>query len=93
MKVYINHEAFELIEKRITITPAELAKAIGVKESSAAAWLSKWAGKGYLLHIPGLPSEREHRRGPGRPRGSGGCYRIGRKWWGELVFESESLGG
>jgi len=87
MRVYINYEAFELIERRGSITPAELAKHFGTKVSSAASWLSKWTGKGYLKWEPGPKIPREHRRGCGRPLGSGGRYRIGKKWWGELAFD------
>lgn len=93
MKVYVNYEAFELIEKRRTITPAELAKAIGIKETSAAAWLSKWTKKGYLKWFPAGSRERVGGKGKaGRPSG---YYRITNqcRWWGELVYESENLGG
>lgn len=89
-KVYINWEAFQLIEKRKTITPDELAKAIGVKKHSAATWLSRWAKKGYLEYV----RVHEHQsRKKGEEVGPYGYYRIGKRWWGELVYESESLGG
>ncbi len=89
-RVYINYEAFELIERRGHITPKELAKAIGVKEHSAANWLSRWAKKGYLEWRPGAKTVRTHRRGVGRPGGSAGVYVIGKKWWGELAFGTNS---
>jgi len=91
MKVYINREAFELIERRGTITPEELAKALGMKKHSAAVWLSRWAGKGYLEYIR---DHEHHSRKKREPVGPYGYYKINmKKWWGELVFESESLGG
>ena len=92
MRVYVNHEAFELIEKRRTITPKELAKAIGIKEHSAATWLSKWASRGYLVYVH---SHTRQSRKAGKPVGSYGYYTITNKcrWWGELVYESEKLGG
>lgn len=90
-KVYINYEAFQLIEQRKTITPDELAKAIGVKASSAASWLSKWAKRDYLEYVPFVGPMPERRRGPGRPKGARGHYKIGKKWWGALVYESERI--
>ena len=90
MKVYVNREAFELIEQRGRITPMELAKALGLKKGSAATWLSRWASKGYLEYVP---SHEHQSRKKKKPVGSYGYYKIGKKWWGELVFESESLGG
>lgn len=93
MRTYINYEAFELIERRGSITPAELAKTLGVQVDSAASWLSKWTSKGYLKWVPGPGVVKEHRREPGRPRGSGGRYVIGKKWWGELAFDVDKEQG
>ncbi len=78
MKVYINYEAFELIERKGSMTPQELAKHLGLKVDSAAAWLSRWAVKGYLIWVPDPYKKRT-----GRPSGR---YKIGEKWWGELAF-------
>lgn len=91
MKVYINYEAFELIEKRGSMTPTELAKAIGIKETSAAVWLSKWTKKGYLKWES--TGKRERVGGKGRPGRPLGHYKITNqcRWWGELVYESESV--
>ena len=86
-KVYINYEAFELIERRGKITARELAKHIGVKESSAATWLSKWAKRGYLTWVPRVDKPKKHTKKPGRPIGSGGSYRLGEKWWGGLAYD------
>lgn len=90
MRTYINYEAFEIIEKRGHITPGELAKAIGIKKHSAATWLSRWVRKGYLEYVP----HHEHfSRKRGNKSTPHGYYKIGKKWWGELAYESESLGG
>lgn len=94
MKVYINREAFEYIERKGLkgVTTQELADKLGIKERSAAAWLSKWAAKGYLEHVSysGLPIKMKRGK-RGRPRGSAGHYKIGRLWWGRLVFDSERI--
>ena len=89
-RVYINYEAFELIENLGSITAAELAKHIGVKQGSAANWLSRWAKKRYLKWEPGPEVTRTRRRKVGRPGGSAGRYVIGEKWWGELAFGTDS---
>ncbi len=85
MRVYINYEAFEIIERNGSITPQELAKHIGVKVDSAASWLSKWASKGYLKWVPDRYVKRK-----GRPSGR---YEIGKKWWGELSFDVDKEQG
>lgn len=79
MKTYINYEAFEFIERQGSTTPTVLAKHFGTKVDSAASWLSKWATRGYLEWVPG-PYEKKR----GRP---GGCYKIGKKWWGDIAFD------
>lgn len=89
-RVYINYEAFELIENLGSITAEELAKHVGVKKGSAANWLSRWAKKNYLKWEPGPAVIRGRRRGVGRPEGSAGKYVIGEKWWGELAFGTNS---
>lgn len=86
-RVYINYEAFELIERLGSITAEELAEHIGVKRGTAANWLSRWAKKDYLEWIPGIKTIRTRRRGIGRPSGIMGKYVIGKKWWGELAFD------
>jgi len=81
MKVYINRGAFELIEKRKEkgITAKELSATLGITQRSAATWLSKWRGQGYLKY--------------NRDRGTrgAGTYYIDNscKWWGDKVFETE----
>lgn len=85
MKVYINREAFEYIEKRVSVTPEELAEKFGIKKASAASWLSKWASRGYLEFVS-VPIGGKRR--VGRPKG---CYKIGSLWWGRLVFNSERV--
>lgn len=92
-RTYINYEAFELIERRGSITAQELAKHIGVKKDSAASWLSKWTKRGYLRWVPGPEVPRTHRRGTGRPRGTAGSYELGEKWWGELAFDVNKVQG
>ncbi len=86
MKTYINYEAFELIEKLGSITPAELAKHLGVKVDSAASWLSKWTSRGYLKWVPDATRMKNSsgKRKSGRRKGS---YEIGVKWWGELALD------
>lgn len=87
-RVYINYESFELIERREHITPKELAKAIGVKEHSAATWLSRWSKRGYLEYVH---SPVHFSRKKGEKPGPRGYYKIGKKWWGALVYESERI--
>jgi len=90
LKTYINQEAFRLIEKRGKITPQGLSEALGIRPTSAASWLSKWATEGYLKHERGEGVVRTKRRGPGRPSGTGGYYVLGDRWWGDKVFTSET---
>lgn len=91
MRVYVNREAFELIEQRGHITPGELAKVLGMKKHSAASWLSRWANKGYLEYVP---SHEHQSKKKGEPIGAYGYYKVSmKKWWGEFVFESETDGG
>ncbi len=83
-RVYINYEAFELIEKLGSITAEELAKHIGVKHGSAATWLSRWAKKGYLRYVYSPVHYSKKRREKPGPRG---YYVIGDKWWGDLAYD------
>ena len=92
-RVYINYEAFELIEKLGSITAEELGIHIGVKKGTAANWLSRWAKKDYLEWRPGIKAARTRRRGVGRPSGITGTYVIGRKRRGELAFGTNSAPG
>jgi len=81
VKVYVNREAFELVEKRKEkgITAKELSEALGITKRSAATWLSKWYTRGYLKY--------------NRDRGTrgAGTYYIDNTciWWGSKVFETE----
>lgn len=80
MKVYIKREGFEYIEMRSPyggVTIKEFANKFGIKEHSAATWLSHWKGKGFLKRGGGW---REQSR-----------YYIDNTciWWGVKVFDSE----
>jgi len=94
MRVYINKEAFELIEASGSkgVTPEYLSKHLGIRESSARSWLSKWTKKGYLTHVEGSRADKQGRDKSVRVQGA---YRIDDtcKWWGEKVFESETHPG
>jgi len=67
------------------VTPDQLAEKLGIKRASAASWVSKWASRGYLEHVS------EPRKGKGRVGQPKGHYKIGRLWWGRLVFDSERI--
>ncbi len=82
-RTYIKVEYFQWIELRGSITIDEFAAKFGIPRKHAAVWLSKWAGKGYLTLLPRkqkfiLAGER------GRPKSGG--YKLGPKWWGEMVY-------
>lgn len=79
-RVYINREAFELVERRGRITPEEMAAKFGILKGSAANWLSRMTKAGYLTRVPD-----EYVKRAGRP---GSHYVIGPKWWGDKVFDS-----
>ena len=82
-RTYITIEYFEYIELKGSVTVDELAAKFGLARTSAAVWLSNWAGRGYLTQSP--PKSKLRIAGVmGRPRGGG--YRIGPKWWGERVY-------
>jgi len=82
-RTYIKIEYFQFIELKGSVTIDEFAKKFGLRRAYAATWLSKWTGKGYLTLLP--PKSRVRYAGKvGRPKGSG--YRLGPKWWGELVY-------
>ena len=83
-RVYINYEAFELIEKLGSISAEQLAKHIGVKQGSAATWLSRWAKKDYLEYVYSPTHYSRKKKEKSGPRG---YYKIGKKWWGELAFD------
>lgn len=84
MRVYINYEAFELIEKWGSATPERLAKHLGVKKASMAVWLSRWTKKGYLEYVPNPVHYSRKAREKSTPHG---YYKMGKKWWGELAFD------
>lgn len=80
----LNHEGFELIEQRGSITVEEFAKVFGIKKRSAATWLSKWTN--YENKARGV---RQHFLVREPLKGSrAGRYKIGHDWWGERFFSS-----
>jgi len=86
--VTMNEEAFRYIELMgsIGVTAKELAEKLGITPRSAASWLSQWAGKHYLKHIPfegKVPYTTQRHWHGGRPPGSAGRYVVGDKWWGD----------
>ena len=84
-RTYIKIEYFQFIEMRDSVTIDEFVGKFGIPRAHAAVWLSKWAGRGYLTQDP--PKQKFRLAGErGRPKGGG--YRIGPKWWGELVYGS-----
>lgn len=82
-RTYIKIEYFQFIQARGSVTIDEFAKKFSLPRASAAVWLSKWAGRGYLKQ----EYTQERTGSPGRPRGGG--YTLGDKWWGDLVHGSE----
>ena len=83
MKIAITIEYFKYIEMREGVTIDEFVAKFGLPKKSAAVWLSKWAGWGYLTQDP--PSSRIRMAGE-IGRRAGGKYRTGPKWWGERVY-------
>ena len=83
MRVYVKTEYFEYIEMKEGITIDEFVAKFGLPRKSAAVWLSNWAGRGYLTQDP--PSTRTRLAGEVGRR-AGGKYKVGPKWWGELVY-------
>lgn len=82
-RTYIKIEQFQYIELKGSVTIDEFARKFGLPKKSAAVWLSRWAGRGYLTQGP--PKTRRRVAGQiGRPKGGG--YRLGPKWWGELAY-------
>lgn len=82
-RTYIKIEYFQYIEMKGSVTVDEFASKFGLKRDTAASWLSKWTGKGYLKPLP--PKSRIRFAGEvGHPKGAG--YSMGPKWWGELVY-------
>ena len=80
-------EYFQYIELKGSVTIDEFAKKFWMPRNSAAVWLSKWTGRGYLSHD--APKSRRRIGGQlGRPKGGG--YRLGDKWWGELVYGADT---
>jgi len=81
----LNHEGFELIEQRGSITVEEFAEVFGIKKRSAATWLSKWTNyenkardirQQFLVREPRSKGQKVSR------------YKIGHDWWGERYFSS-----
>lgn len=96
----INEEAFRFIELKGAegVTAKELAEKLGLKERYAASWLSKWAKRGYLKHVPfsgHVPYTFKRPWQGGRPKGSAGRYVTGDKWWGDrgMGEQDEYAGG
>ncbi len=86
-RTYVKIEYFQYIELKGSVTIDQFVSKFGIKRAYAASWLSKWAGRGYLTQGP--PKSKIRMAGEvGRPRGGG--YRIGPKWWGEMIFGSSA---
>ena len=84
-RTYIKVEYFQYIQLMEVVTIDQFAKKFGIPRKHAAVWLSKWAGKGYLTQDPPVRMAGYVRQG----RPAGGGYRLGKKWWGDLVHGSE----
>ncbi len=84
-RTYIKIEYFQYIEMKGSVTIDEFVKKFGLPRASAAVWLSKWSGRGYLTQGPRVNRFR-FGGDVGRPKRGG--YRVGPKWWGELVYGS-----
>ena len=86
-RTYVKVEYFQFIELRGSVTIDQFAGKFGMPKHHAAVWLSRWAGRGYLTTLP--PKSKIRMAGEvWRPKGGG--YRIGPKWWGEMVFGSSA---
>lgn len=92
----INEEWFQYIEKMMPlgVTAEELAEHMGWSLGVVRNWLSRWATKGYLKHVPRKEHVRDSSRRqvggkftPGRSKGSGGRYIMGDKWWGGIKYD------
>ncbi len=87
----VNHEGFEYIEMHPEgISVSQFAEKFGIKESSAANWLSKWSSKGFIHYSNGPRGLALHQRGR-----TYGLYSITEscRWWGDLVYEGNRENG
>ena len=86
-RTYIKIEYFQYIELVGSVTIDEFAVKFRLPKNSAAVWLSKWTGRGYLTD--NTPKSRRRIGGQlGRPKGGG--YKIGPEWWGKLVYGADA---